>query len=101
MSGTKCQGCDKKIAWYATVCSPACAGRLGGKAKNPNKGFGSNRELASKSGAKGGKATQSKRTIKIKDVQETPDLLGFNYEVLPTEPKERSLKAKLLAKVRI
>lgn len=35
-------------------------GGLGGKAKNPNKGFGSNRELASIAGRKGG-LVRSKR----------------------------------------
>lgn len=34
-------------------------GKLGGTARNPNKGFGSNRELASEAGKKGG--TISKR----------------------------------------
>ncbi len=29
-------------------------GRLGGSVKNPNKGFGSNRKLASEAGRKGG-----------------------------------------------
>lgn len=36
------------------------AGAIGGKVHNPNKGFGSNRELARKAGALGGR--KSKRT---------------------------------------
>jgi len=40
------------------------AGRIGGKATNPNKGFGSNRALAQKAGRIGG--SKSKRTKKGK-----------------------------------
>lgn len=40
--------------FYATI------GSTGGKKKNPNKGFGSNRELARIAGAKGGR--KSKRS---------------------------------------
>lgn len=36
------------------------AGRIGGKVKNPNKGFGSNRELAKVAGAKGGRISRRK-----------------------------------------
>lgn len=77
-------------------------GAMGGK-KGRTGGFYANKELAKEAGRKGAQKRWAnyKKTIKIKDVQETPDLLGFNYEVLPSEPKERSLKSKLLAKVRI
>lgn len=60
MSGTKEGG--KKVAktnierhgedFYKTI------GATGGSVKNPNKGFGSNRELARIAGAKGGRVSK-------------------------------------------
>jgi hypothetical protein len=38
-------------------------GVLGGKKKNPNKGFGSNKELARKAGAKGGAISKRGKSI--------------------------------------
>lgn len=43
-------------------------GRKGGKVKNPNKGFGSDRERAAAAGRKGG--ARSKRPVNKKVIQE-------------------------------
>ena len=53
-----CENCGKTVEEWQRVCSPACAGALGGKAKVP-KGFAVSRELAKIAGAKGGNAKKS------------------------------------------
>ena len=40
----------------------ARVGKLGGQKSNPNKGFGSNRELASKAGRRGGLKSRRKKS---------------------------------------
>lgn len=48
----KCVVCQKSIPEYLKVCSRNCSGKLGGIVKNPNKGFGSRKDLAILGGIK-------------------------------------------------
>lgn len=50
----RCENCGKIVEEWQRVCSNACAGALGGKAKVP-KGFAVNKELARIAGSKGGR----------------------------------------------
>lgn len=58
----RCEVCNEKMETKRVTqrtCSLKCAGSLGGKVKNPNKGFGS-LGTASEAGRKGGKAKKRK-----------------------------------------
>lgn len=72
MSGTKAGG--QKIREANLVKNPNYykeLGRLGGAIRNPNKGFGTNRDLARTAGAKGGARGRGGHKTRVEPVTKT------------------------------
>jgi hypothetical protein len=63
-----CMNCGKEIAPWYKVCSPACAGAIGGRNGHTG-GFYANRELAREAGRRGGKISRRGKSEKALEQQ--------------------------------